>query len=118
MPTNGHAVEIEIPKPKRTALPFYALKGEGLDTRQISSWDGWAVIPTGDDEADYETGKSYAELAIKEAVYMHDLAPVTFTLATIYAKAHLAGRSDGAMERGFVDGVGRFACMGYRRRRT
>ena len=112
---NAAKSEIVIPEKKRLPLPFVSLR-EGQDPSLPKSWDGWRVEKSGDDKKDYDIGKHFAELAIKEAIAINDLAPITFTMATIYAKAHLTGVGDGAMERGFVDGIGRYACKGYRRR--
>jgi len=74
-----------------------------------NQWDGWVVDPSGDPEKDYQQGQEYAKLALAMAKTMNDPAPVSFTLAWIYAKAHLAGQASGAMEKGFIDRVVRSA---------
>jgi hypothetical protein len=68
-------------------------------------WDGWSVEPSGDDAKDYVIGQNYAREAIEAAKEFGDPAPVTYSLAWLYAKAHLAGKSSGALEKGFIDAM-------------
>lgn len=72
-------------------------------------WDGWAITPTGDHQKDYATGEDYARQAIESARELNDPAPVTYSLAWLYAKAHLAGQSQGALEKGFIDTIVKLA---------
>jgi hypothetical protein len=72
-------------------------------------WDGWSVEPSGDHAKDYAQGEDYARQAVAEARNMNDPAPVTYTLAWLYGKAHLAGKSSGAIEKGFVDQIVKLA---------
>jgi hypothetical protein len=66
-------------------------------------WDGWSVTPSGDAQKDYAQGEDFARQAVEAARDLNDPAPVTYSLAWLYAKAHLAGQSQGALEKGFVD---------------
>lgn len=84
-------------------LPFTAPTPEG------DKWDGWVVEPTGDDAKDYATGEDYARQAVQAAREMKDPAPVTFSLAWLYAKAHLQGKESGALEKGFIDQIVKLA---------
>lgn len=77
-------------------LPFIA----PLDGQQ---WDGWAVEASGHDAKDYARGEDYARQAVEAAKELQDPAPVTYSLAWLYGKAHLQGRAQGALERGFLD---------------
>lgn len=79
-------------------LPF--VKPPAKETDQ---WDGWAVTPSNDPAKDYAQGEDYARQAVEAARELQDPAPVTYSLAWLYAKAHLAGQSQGALEKGFVD---------------
>lgn len=88
----------DMPGQPTKILPF--VKPPEKDGEQ---WDGWAVESSGDDAKDYALGEDYARQAVAEARNMGDPAPVTYSLAWLYAKAHLAGKSSGAMEKGFVD---------------
>jgi hypothetical protein len=81
-------------------LPF--VKPPEKDSEQ---WDGWAVDPSGDDAKDYALGEDYARQAVEAAKELGDPAPVTYSLAWLYAKAHLQGKSQGALEKGFVDQI-------------
>lgn len=78
-------------------LPFTKPTAEG------DQWDGWAVEPSGDDAKDYATGEDYARQAIAAAKEIKDPAPVAYSLAWLYGKAHLQGKSQGALEKGFID---------------
>lgn len=77
--------------------------------KEGEQWDGWSVEPTGDDQKDYATGEDYARQAVAAAKEMGDPAPVLYSLSWLYAKAHLAGRSQGALEKGFVDQIVKLA---------
>jgi hypothetical protein len=72
-------------------------------TQEGEQWDGWAVEPSGDDVKDYARGEDYARQAVAAAKEMGDPAPVAYSLAWLYAKAHLQGKSQGACEKGFID---------------
>lgn len=93
--------------------PFVKLKAGATDPGKVESWDGWAVERSGDDAKDYATGKSYAEIALANAVKSGDVGPVTFTLAAIYRNAYKLGLGNGAMERGFIDRVTQLACASF-----
>lgn len=73
--------------------------------KEGEEWDGWAVASSGDDVKDYARGENYARQAVETAKEMNDPAPVTFSLAWLYAKAHLQGKSQGALEKGFIDQI-------------
>lgn len=73
------------------------------------SFDGWSVTPTGDVAKDYALGEDYARQAVEAARELNDPSPVTYSLAWLYAKAHLAGQSEGAMEKGFIDALVKLA---------
>jgi hypothetical protein len=72
---------------------------------ESEAWDGWAVTPSGNDAADYANGREYAREAVEAAKEFGDPSPVTYSLAWLYAKAHLASQSEGAIEKGFVDAL-------------
>lgn len=71
--------------------------------KEGEQWDGWVVEPTGDDAKDYAMGEDYARQAVEAARELGDPSPVTYSLAWLYAKAHLQGKSQGAAEKGFID---------------
>lgn len=77
--------------------------------KEGEQWDGWAVEPTSDDAKDYATGEDYARQAVEAARNLKDPAPVLYSLSWLYAKAHLAGRSQGALEKGFLDQIVKLA---------
>lgn len=77
--------------------------------KEGDQWDGWVIEPSGDDVKDYALGASYARKAIEAARELGDTAPVTYSLAWLYAKAHLQGKSQGACEKGFIDTLVRLA---------
>lgn len=72
-------------------------------------FDGWSVTPTEDHQKDYATGEDYARQAVAAAKEMGDPAPVLYSLSWLYGKAHLAGKSQGALEKGFLDQLVRLA---------
>lgn len=73
--------------------------------KEGEQWDGWAVERSGDDAKDYATGEDYARQAVQAAKEINDPAPVTYSLAWLYAKAHLANQNQGAIEKGFIDQI-------------
>jgi hypothetical protein len=72
---------------------------------EAEQWDGWVVTTSGDDAADYLKGREYAREAVEAAKEYGDVAPVAYSLACLYAKAHLVGKSSGAIEKGFIDAL-------------
>lgn len=64
---------------------------------------------SGDPAKDYSQGEDYARQAVEAARELKDPAPVTYSLAWLYAKAHLHGQSQGALEKGFVDQIVKLA---------
>jgi hypothetical protein len=77
--------------------------------KEGEQWDGWSVEPSGDDAKDYAKGEDYARQALEAAKDLKDPSPVTYSLAWLYAKAHLAGKSQGALEKGFLDQIVKLA---------
>lgn len=89
--------------------PFVKLKDDASDDLgDPNNWDGWAVKPSGNIEADYKLGAEYCDICLRKVILTDSVGALTFTLGAMFVKLTNGG-APSPIEKGFLDCLARRA---------